>query len=126
MSNTSETPISYKGWTIAPETDPWGIAYGFKFVYFQDENVRGAYSIEEAKSEIDERIAEQENKNPNPYKEQIYKLEDRRDALHTAIKLLVAHEYNYSAPKLIEMRDEIAQQINDLQIDANTLPFPEK
>lgn len=127
MSSTSETPISYKGWTIAKETEPWSIKYGHNFVYFQDEHVRGAATIEEAKSEIDERIAEQESKNPNPFHDQIIKLELRKTAIQNAINnFLLLSGYDETTAQLIEMRDEIAQQINDLQVDANALPFPEK
>lgn len=128
MSSTSETPISYKGWTIAKETEPWSIKYGHNFVYFQDEHVRGAATIEEAKSEIDERIAEQESKNPNPYEEQIKKLSARRRGLQNAIETLLFNhpDLTYTISELLDIRDEVSKQIKDLEIDANALPFPEK
>lgn len=136
MSSTSETPINknsmdriqYKGWNISKETDPWAISQGWNFFYFQDERVRGAATIEEAKSEIDERIAEQESKNPNPTAGEIRKLEIKIMALEVAIAefLLVKPEYSGTSYTLIQIRDDFKQQLNDLQIDANTLPFPEK
>lgn len=126
MSNTSETPISYKGWTIAKETEPWSIKYGHNFVYFQDEHVRGAATIEEAKSEIDERIAEQESKNPNPYRHHIIVVENKIIALDNAIRQCLLVGYETTASELIQIRDDFKQQLSDLEIDANALPFPQK
>lgn len=57
-------PIEYRGFHILPETDPWGLKYLGPIRYFalKGDRIYGADSIEDAKREIDERIAEQENK----------------------------------------------------------------
>lgn len=57
--------MEYRGWTIEKETDPWPLKYGWEYRYFIDEHLHGAKTIEEAKEEIDERIAELETKYNN-------------------------------------------------------------
>ncbi len=46
--------MTYKGYTIEKETDPWAIKYGMFYRFFKDEKLHSAKSIEEAKQEIDE------------------------------------------------------------------------
>ena len=46
--------MTYKSFTIEPETDPWALKYGMNFRYFRDENVYSAKTIGDAMNEIDE------------------------------------------------------------------------
>lgn len=46
--------MTYKSFTIEPETDPWALKYGYNFRFFQDENIRGAKTMLDAMEEIDE------------------------------------------------------------------------
>lgn len=63
---------------------------------------------------------------PNPYSLEMMKLENKVDALDTAIKVCLSQNMDYTALELIQIRDDFKQQLKDLQIDANALPFPEK
>jgi hypothetical protein len=55
--NLSQEPISYKGWIIEP-ADSWPASLGFKYQYYRqaDERMYHAYTLEEAKDDICERI----------------------------------------------------------------------
>ena len=46
--------ISYLGWTIEKESDPWAIKFGMLYRFYKDERIYSAISIEAAKIEIDE------------------------------------------------------------------------
>lgn len=63
---------------------------------------------------------------PNPYSLEMMKLENKVDALDTAIKVCLSQNMDYTALELIQIRDDFKQKLKDLQIDANALPFPEK
>lgn len=59
LGMTQPLRIPYRGWIIEEETDPWALQYGFKYRYYRedDENIRGASTLEEAKDEIMEMTA---------------------------------------------------------------------
>lgn len=136
MSNTSETPINYRGYTIEAESDTWALKYGFKYRYHQDENIHGVHSIEEAKSEIDERIAEQESKiqlsapmtvggDAFDLRVLITALDDlKRD--NDKISQVYPTNFDRVNASADKWRAVIEQAIKDAELDANTLPFPQK
>lgn len=66
------------------------------------------------------------NTSETPMTFEIRNLRNRVTALDNAITQMLKLDYDTTASVLIEIRDEIKQQIKDLEIDANTLPFPEK
>lgn len=73
-------------------------------------------SVEDIKNEIDAMDSD------------FLKLKTRLMALNNAIECLMQEGYDFTASELIEIRDEIKDQLKDLQFDqeTNPLPFPEK
>lgn len=47
--------LFYKGYAIEKEKEPWALKYGWKIKYYRDEYILHAKTIEDARSDIDER-----------------------------------------------------------------------
>lgn len=63
---------------------------------------------------------------PNPYNEQIQDLKNKILALDVAVDECLSSGYDETAGELIDIREYFKSKLNDLEIDANALPFPEK
>lgn len=149
MSSTSETPIEYKSYSIQKDQrNPYG---SVEFMYYPTEqgvqhdadydgeqykytgNCAWASTIEEAKSEIDERIAEQESKRPIPSEPMTIGGEDLELQViynavhHRALRMNLENEHDANEFMILsKWSAAIIQALKDQKFESTQLPFPEK